>query len=113
MESNQVSRRSVLTTAAAASTFTFIKPELVRGAGKHIFAEKPIATDPAGVHRFVKALRKAEQKKLTVMSGAQRHCSREYVETVRKIHDGQIGEIQALYSEYLSRPVMHAKARDP
>ena len=34
MESNKVSRRSVLTTAAAASTLTFIKPELVRGAGK-------------------------------------------------------------------------------
>ena len=34
MESNKISRRSVLTTAAAASTLTFIKPELVRGAGK-------------------------------------------------------------------------------
>ena len=82
-------------------------------ANKHVFAEKPIATDSAGVRRFIAAVRKAEQKKLTVMSGAQRRSSRDYLETVRRIHDGELGEILAVYAQYLSRPVMHAKARDP
>jgi predicted dehydrogenase len=82
-------------------------------AGKHTFVEKPIATDPVGVRRFLAAARTAQQKKLTVMSGAQRRSSRDYLETVKKIHDGALGEIQALYAQYLSRPVMHAKARDP
>ncbi len=81
-------------------------------AGKHVFTEKPIATDATGVRRFMAAGKKAAEKKLTVMSGAQRHEDRPYVETVKKIHDGAIGEIVALQANYLSGPVMHAQARD-
>ncbi len=47
------------------------------------------------------------------MSGAQRREHKQYVDTVRKIHDGAVGEIVALYSRYLSGPVFHARARDP
>jgi predicted dehydrogenase len=81
-------------------------------AGKHVFTEKPIATDATGARRFLAAGRKAAEKKLTVMSGAQRHEDKPYVETVRKIHDGGIGDIVALNANYLSGPVMHAQARD-
>jgi len=81
-------------------------------AGKHVFTEKPIATDATGARRFLAAGRKAAEKKLTVMSGAQRHEDRPYVETVRKIHDGAIGDIVALQANYLSGPVMHVQARD-
>lgn len=82
-------------------------------AGKHVFTEKPIATDPVGVRRFLAAAQLAEEKKLTVMSGAQRHAHREYMETVDKIHNGAVGDVVALNSYYLSGPVFHAKARDP
>ena len=61
-------------------------------AGKHVFTEKPIATDATGARRFMAAGREAADKKLTVMSGAQRHEDKPYVETVGKIHDGAIGE---------------------
>ncbi len=81
-------------------------------AGKHVFAEKPIATDATGVRRFMAAGRKAAEKKLTVMSGAQRHEDKPYVESVAKVHNGAIGEIVALHSNYLSGPVFHAQARD-
>jgi len=81
-------------------------------AGKHVFTEKPIATDATGVRRFLAAGRKAAEKKLTVMSGAQRREDKPYVETVRKIHDGALGEIVALQANYLSGPVMHVQARD-
>jgi len=81
-------------------------------AGKHVFTEKPIATDATGVRRFMAAGRKAAEKKLTVMSGAQRHEDKPYVETVQKVHDGAVGEIVALYSNYLSGPVFHAQTRD-
>ncbi|HJZ99546.1 MAG TPA: Gfo/Idh/MocA family oxidoreductase [Candidatus Solibacter sp.] len=81
-------------------------------AGKHVFTEKPIATDATGVRRFLAAGRKAAEKKLTVMSGAQRHEDKPYFETVNKIHDGAIGEVVALNANYLSGPVMHAQARD-
>jgi predicted dehydrogenase len=82
-------------------------------AKKHVFTEKPIATDPVGVRRFLAAARKAEELKLTVMSGAQRHEDRPYVETVQKIHDGAIGDVVACYANYLAGPVMHAESRDP
>ncbi len=82
-------------------------------AGKNVFTEKPIATDPTGARRFIAAGRKAAEKKLTVMSGAQRHEDKPYVESVQKIHDGAVGDVVALYSHYLSGPVFHADARDP
>ena len=81
-------------------------------AKKHVFCEKPVATDAVGCRRFMAAVKKAEQLKLTVMSGSQRRSTQECLETVRKIQDGAIGEIVALYSNYLSGLVMHAKARD-
>ena len=86
--------------------------EAAVNAGKHVFTEKPIAVDPVGARRFLAAAEKAEQKKLTVVSGAQRHFFSEFVDTIHKIHDGAIGEIVAAYSWYLSRPVFHVPARD-
>lgn len=83
-------------------------------AGKHVFCEKPFATDPAGVRRFMAAARKSEEKKLTVISGAQRRFQREYVETVEKIQAGQIGEIRAAYAYWVGTPVIQQpKGRDP
>jgi predicted dehydrogenase len=87
--------------------------EAAINAGKHVFAEKPIATDPVGVRRFIASCRKAEEKKLTVMTGSQSRSSKDFVGTIKKLQDGAIGEIVALYSEYLSGPVMHAKRREP
>ena len=86
--------------------------EAAINAGKHVFTEKPIATDPVGVRRFLASVKKAQEKKLTVVSGAQRHADKPYVETVAKIKSGAIGDVVALNSRYLSGPVMHAKARD-
>jgi predicted dehydrogenase len=87
--------------------------EAAINAGKHVFTEKPIATDPVGARRFLAAGKLAAEKKLTVMSGAQRHNDRPYVETVEKVQNGAIGEILALYANYLSGPVVHADKRDP
>ena len=87
--------------------------EAAVNAGKHVFTEKPIATDPVGARRFIAAGKLAAERKLTVVSGAQRRAHREYVETVQKIQDGAIGDIAALYAYYLSGPVFHADKRDP
>lgn len=87
--------------------------EAAVNAGKHVFTEKPIATDPTGVRRFLSAAKVAQQKKLTVVSGAQRHADREYVDTVQKIREGAMGDIVALNSWYLSGPVMHVSSRNP
>ncbi|WP_031497620.1 Gfo/Idh/MocA family protein [Bryobacter aggregatus] len=83
-------------------------------AGKHVFCEKPFGTDPVGVRRFLAAAKKSEEKKLTVVSGAQRRFQREYVETVEKIQSGGIGEIRAAYAYWVGTPVIQMpKGREP
>ena len=81
-------------------------------AKKHVFCEKPFGTDPVGVRRFMAAAKKSEELKLTVMSGAQRHAQKEYVETVKRIQEGALGEITALYAYWVGGPVIFQKARD-
>jgi predicted dehydrogenase len=52
--------------------------------GKHVFMEKPVATDPAGVQRVLAAAAIAKQKKLNVVVGLQRHYQNSYRELFRK-----------------------------
>jgi predicted dehydrogenase len=87
--------------------------EAAVNANKHVFCEKPIATDPVGTRRFMAAAAKSVERKLSVVSGAQRHADRPYVETVQKVKDGALGEIVALYSRFLSGPVWHERDRKP
>ncbi len=75
-------------------------------AGKHLFVEKPFGTDPAGVRRSMAAVRRAEERKLTLVSGAQRRFQKEYQETVAKIKDGAIGDILAAYAYWIGSPVL-------
>ncbi len=81
--------------------------------GKHIFTEKPIATDAVGTRRFLASVQKAREMKLTVVAGTNRRSDKAYVETVAKIGDGAIGEVTALSASYLSGPVLHVDHRDP
>ena len=83
-------------------------------AGKHVFCEKPFGTDPVGVRRFMAAAKKSEDKKLTVVSGAQRRFQREYVETVEKLQNGAIGDLRAAYAYWVGTPIIQQpKGRDP
>ncbi len=75
-------------------------------AKKHVFCEKPFATDPLGCRRFMAAAKKSEELKLTVKSGAQRRSQREYVETWQKVREGAIGEIVACYAYWIGTPVL-------
>jgi predicted dehydrogenase len=62
-------------------------------AGKHIFTEKPVATDPAGCREVMEASRIAKQKHLGIVCGTQRRHEFSRVELMKRIHDGQIGEL--------------------
>lgn len=62
-------------------------------AGKHIFMEKPVATDAPGVRKVLEVAEKARQKKLNVVVGLQRHYQPSYLELMQRIHDGEIGDI--------------------
>ena len=61
--------------------------------GKHVFMEKPVATDPAGIKRVLDAAIIARQKKLNVVVGLQRHYQNSYRELYKKYKEGLIGDI--------------------
>ena len=66
---------------------------------KHIFMEKPVATDPAGVKRVLEAAEIAKQKKLNVVVGLQRRYQNSYRELVkRKDMIGDITSAQAWWN---------------
>jgi len=61
--------------------------------GKHVFMEKPVATDVAGIKKVLEAAKVAKAKKLNVVVGLQRHYQSSYVETYNRIQKGDIGQI--------------------
>lgn len=67
--------------------------EAAVNAGKHIFTEKPIAVDPVGVRQFLAATKKAKEKRLAVVAGTQRRHQPSYLELMKRIHNGDIGEL--------------------
>jgi predicted dehydrogenase len=65
-------------------------------AGKHVFMEKPVAVDAPGVRQVIEANKIAKAKKLKVGVGLQRHHEANYLETMKRLKDGVIGDIIAL-----------------
>ncbi|MPY90997.1 MAG: twin-arginine translocation signal domain-containing protein [Luteitalea sp.] len=65
-------------------------------AGKHVFAEKPVAVDAPGVRAVLAMCEEAKKKNLSVVSGLCLRYSYGFQETVKRIHDGAIGDIRAL-----------------
>ncbi len=65
-------------------------------ANKHVFMEKPVATDAPGVRRVLAANEIAKKKNLAVAVGLQRHHEVAYKETIAKLQDGAIGRIDLI-----------------
>jgi len=63
---------------------------------KQIFAEKPVSTDAPGIRRFLAANELAKQKNLKVGIGLQRHHQARYIEAVKRIQDGELGDLRLL-----------------
>lgn len=74
-------------------------------AGKHTFCEKPMATDAPGVRSVLESARIARERKLAIVAGFCWRYDLPLREFFKRIHDGQIGEIRALYGTYLTGPV--------
>ena len=72
------------------------RPQHLRAAidaGKHVFTEKPVAVDPVGIRSVIETADLAKSKNLAIVAGTQRRHDPKYVETIRRIHDGAIGEV--------------------
>jgi predicted dehydrogenase len=89
---------------ACASKFHPMYAEAGIRSGKHVFVEKPHGIDPVGVRQMQAACDLAQQKKLSLLSGLQSRFHTGYRETVKRIHDGAIGEVVAAQAMFLRAP---------
>jgi predicted dehydrogenase len=74
-------------------------------AGKQIFCEKPMATDAPGVRSVMESVRIAKEKKLALVAGFCWRYDSQKREFFKRIHEGEIGQVRAIYGTYLTSPV--------
>lgn len=67
--------------------------EYAINAGKHVFMEKPMATDAPGIRKVLEMAKVAKEKKLNVVVGLQRHYQNNYLAIADKIKQGDVGKI--------------------
>ncbi len=81
-------------------------------AGKHVFAEKPVAVDTPGVHSVLQSCAEAKKKGLSVMSGLCLRYHAPFQQAVQRIQDGAIGDIRTLLANDYRGPIW-VKPRQP
>ncbi len=64
--------------------------------GKHVFMEKPVATDVVGIKRILASAKTAREKGVKVAVGLQRRHQPSYQDIVKRIQDGAIGDIHTM-----------------
>jgi predicted dehydrogenase len=55
--------------------------------------EKPAAVDPVGVRSIIASSELAKEKGLSLVTGTQQRRQHQYIEVMKRVHNGQIGEI--------------------
>jgi predicted dehydrogenase len=81
-------------------------------AGKHVFAEKPVAVDAPGVRSVLATCEEARKKGLSVVSGLCLRYAQGFRQAVQRIHDGAIGEITSVQASDFRGPIW-VRARQP
>jgi myo-inositol 2-dehydrogenase / D-chiro-inositol 1-dehydrogenase len=67
--------------------------EAVIKAGKQLFTEKPVGVDGTGIRKVLAAYEEAQKKGLSVVAGTQRRHQAGYIECMKRIKDGAIGDV--------------------
>lgn len=62
-------------------------------ARKHVFMEKPVAVDPAGIRQVIAAAKMAEPLGLKIVTGTQRRHQHKYINVLKELNKNAIGEI--------------------
>lgn len=93
--------------AVLISTPAYAHPEILEAAvaaGKHVYCEKPAGIDVDGCKRILKTSETVNDK-LSVVLGFQIRYATPYVEMIRRIQRGDIGEIISVQLHYFSSVV--------
>jgi myo-inositol 2-dehydrogenase/D-chiro-inositol 1-dehydrogenase len=77
----------------------------VIGAGKHVFCEKPIATDAPGVRSVLATSELAKQKDLSLVAGFCWRYNNKILATFEQMQAGALGKLVAYYATYYTNPV--------
>jgi predicted dehydrogenase len=89
---------------AMCTTRAYIRPIHVEYAvrkGIHVFMEKPFASDPAGLHRLLRAGAEAQKKGVKIAAGLQCRHSPARQALLQQIHDGALGEVTLIRANRL------------
>jgi predicted dehydrogenase len=70
-------------------------------AGKHVFAEKPVAVDAPGVRSVMASADEARKKGLSVVSGLMFRYDPAIKETIQRVRDGAVGKIVSLQETFM------------
>jgi predicted dehydrogenase len=77
-------------------------------AGKNVFTEKPVSVDGPGCRIMYAAGEEAKKKNLKIAAGTQRRHQASYIETIKRIKDGAIGDVTALRVYWVNGgPIWH------
>src|SRR5215470_3540732 len=77
-------------------------------AGKNVFMEKPVAVDGTGCRLMYETAEMAKKKNLKVAAGTQRRHQASYIETIKRIHGGEIGDIVTVRAYWVNGgPIWH------
>src|SRR5262245_9214203 len=74
-------------------------------AGKNIFTEKPVGVDGPGIRKVLAAYEEAQKKNLYIVAGTQRRHQHGYLETIKRVKDGEIGDILAARCYWNQGPI--------
>jgi myo-inositol 2-dehydrogenase / D-chiro-inositol 1-dehydrogenase len=76
--------------------------------GKHVFMEKPVAVDSPGCKVMYDAYQKSKEKNLKVAAGTQRRHQFSYMETIKRLQDGAVGDVITLRAYWVNGgPIWH------
>ncbi len=71
-------------------------------AGKHCFCEKPVATDMPSLHKVMEISKRAKEKNVSLVSGLCYRYDDAKIDTMKRIHGGEVGQIISVQSNYLT-----------
>jgi predicted dehydrogenase len=80
--------------------------------GKHIFLEKPMATDATGIRSVMASVEEAKKKQLAVVAGFCWRYDYARREFYKRIHAGAIGDLCHVHASYLTSPVKPMPAKE-
>lgn len=80
-------------------------------AGKNIFTEKPVGVDGPGIRTVLDAYERATKKGLSIVAGTQRRHQASYLESMKRIHGGELGEITSARC-YWNQGSLWSRARE-